>query len=106
MDDSSFTGERIGLLARFESADDERLVVVGFVLLCFIVLSVRGVWTLFSLSWVRLVHGQLTFCFVVLHREEMKDRVLVELRWNSLSYVASFGCGSLSELVFFGAHNP
>jgi hypothetical protein len=63
-------------------------------------------WTLFSLSWVRLVHGQLTFVVVVLHREEMKDRILVELRWNSLSYVASFGCGSLSELVFFGAHNP
>ena len=62
-------------------------------------------WTLFSLSWVRLVHGQLTFVVVVLHREEMKDRILVELRWNSLSYVASFGCGSLSELVFFGAHN-
>ena len=63
-------------------------------------------WTLFSLSWVRLVHGQLTFVVVVLHREEMKDRILVELRWNSLSYVASFGCGSLSELVFFWAHNP
>ena len=93
-------------MARFESADDERLVVVGFVLICFIVLSVRGVWTLFGLSWVRLVHGELTFCFVVLLREEMKDRVLVELRWNSLSYGASFGCGSLSELVFFGAHNP
>ena len=63
-------------------------------------------WTLFSLSWVRLVHGQLTFVVVVLHREEMEDRILVELRWNSLSYVASLGCGSLSELVFFGAHNP
>lgn len=33
---SSLTGERIGLLARFESADDERLVVVGFVLFVFI----------------------------------------------------------------------
>ena len=61
VDDSSFTGERIGLLARFESADDERLVVVGFVLLCFIFVRERF-WTLFSLSWVRLVHGQLTFC--------------------------------------------
>ena len=83
-------------MARFESADDERLVVVGFVLLCFIFVRERF-WTLFSLSWVRLVHGQLTFCFVVLHREEMKDQVLVELRWNSLSYVASFGC--VAELV-------
>ncbi len=63
-------------------------------------------WTLFSLSWVRLVHGQLTVVVVVLHSEEMKDRILVELRWNSLSYVASFGCGSSSELDFFGAHNP
>ena len=93
---SSLTGERIGLLARFESADDERLVVVGFVLLCFILVRERF-WTLFSLSWVRLVHGQLTFVVVVLHREEMKDRILVELRWNSLSYVASFGC--VAELV-------
>ena len=63
-------------------------------------------WTLFSLSWVRLVHGQLTFVVVILHREEMKDRILVELRWNTLSYVASFGCSSSSELDFFGAHNP
>ena len=60
-DASSFTGERIGLLARLESTDDERLVVVGFVLLFFIVVR-EGSWTWFSLSWVRLVHGQLTFC--------------------------------------------
>ena len=53
---SSLTGERIGLLARFESADDERLVVVGFVLLCFIFVRERS-GTLCSLSWVRLVHG-------------------------------------------------
>ena len=84
-------------MARFESADDERLVVVGFVLLCFIFVRERFLWTLFSLSWVRLVHGQLTFCFVVLHREEMKDRILVEFCWNSCLYVASFGC--VAELV-------
>ena len=78
---------------------------LGLFLLCFIFVRERS-WTLFSLSWVRLVHGQLTVVVVVLHREEMKDRILVELRWNSLSYVASFGCGSLSELVFFGTHNP
>ena len=93
----------MGLLARFESADDERLVVVGFVLFGFIFVRERS-WTLFSLSWVRLVHGQLTFVVVVLHREEMKDRILVEFRWNSFSYDALRS--SLSELVFFGAHNP
>ena len=52
---------------------------------------------MFSLSWVRLVHGQVTFVAVVLHREEMKDRILVEFCWNSFSYVASFGC--FAELV-------
>jgi hypothetical protein len=51
--DSSFTGERMGLLARFESADDERLVVVEFVLFGFIFVRERS-WTLFSLSWVRI----------------------------------------------------
>ncbi len=71
----------MGLLARFESADDERLVVAGLVFeLVFTVLSVRDVLTLFSLSWVRLVHGELTCVFVVLHWEEMKDWILLEFR--------------------------
>ena len=67
---SSFTGERSGLVARFKSVDDERSAdderLVGFVFELFFIVSVRGVLTLFSLSWVRLVHGVLTFVFFVL----------------------------------------
>ncbi len=88
----------MGLLARFESADDERLVVVGFVLLCFIFVVRERSLTLFSLSWVRLVHGELTFVVVVLYGEEIKDRIPVEFRWNSFSYVPSFGCCAVLDV--------
>ncbi len=105
---SSFTGDRRGLEARFKSADNERLVVVGFVFELFFIVSVRGVLTLFSLSWVRLVHGELTCVFVVLPGKRWRIGSLenfVEIRfrtWLLLDAVRS----SMSELVFFGAHNP
>jgi hypothetical protein len=79
-------------LARRESADDERFGGLVFELFIFRCVVRERYLTLFSLSWVRLVHGELTFVVVVLHGEEMKDRILVEFRWNSFSYVASFGC--------------